>query len=82
MSDKFTLVQKEVAERGLQLSDTLSINEYFAQAAAQMNLTTMELTNHLWDKYHPASIWTIIFAIGFAAAAGLFLYDRYLLNAK
>ena len=82
MSDKDMLVQKLVAGQGIELSGGLSKSEFFAQAATQMNMTTLELTNHLWDKYNPASIWTVIFAIGLAAAAGLFFYDRFLLNAK
>ena len=82
LSDKDTFVQKIVAEQGIKLSEGLSKSEYFSQAAAQMNMTTMELTNHLWDKYNPASIWMVVFAIGLTAAAGLFFYDRFLLNAK
>jgi len=82
MSDKDLFVQKLVAGQGIQLSEGLSKSEYFAQAAAQMNMTTLELTNYLWDKYNPASIWTVVFAIGLAAAAGLFFYDRFLLNPK
>ena len=82
LSDKDVFVHREIAGQGIQLADGLSKNEYFSQAAAQMNMSPMELTNYLWDKYHPASIWTIVFAIGLAAAVGLFLYDRFLLNAK
>ena len=80
LSDKDVLVQKELGERGLQLADGLTKNEYFSQAAAQLNMSAMELNNYLWDKYHPSSIWAIIFVIGLAAAAGLFLYDRFLLS--
>jgi dipeptide/tripeptide permease len=77
LSDKDIFVQKEVAEQGVQLAAGLSKNEYFSQAAAQMNMSTMELTKHLWDKYNPSSIWMVVLAIGLAAALGLFLYDRF-----
>ena len=80
MSDKDVLVHKALTGQGIHLTGDLSKSEYFSQAAAQMNMSAQELTNHLWDKYHPASIWTIIFAIGLAAAVGLFLYDRFLLR--
>ena len=78
LSDKYALVQKEVAEQGFQITTIVSNEQdkYFAQVAEQMNLTTTELTRFLWDKYHPSSIWTIILAIGMAAAIGLFVYDR------
>jgi len=82
LSDKDILVYKEITERGIPLSNGLSKSEYFAQAAAQMNMTATGLTQHLWDKYHPSSIWTVVFVIGLAAATGLFLYDRFLLNRK
>jgi dipeptide/tripeptide permease len=76
LSDKDLLVQKEVAGQGIQLASDLSKSEYFSQAATNINMSAMELTNFLWDKYHPASIWTVVFAIGLAAAVGLFIYDR------
>jgi len=82
MSDKDSFIQQEVAERGIQLADGLSKNDYFTQAAAHMNITTAELTKELWDKYNPSSIWIVVFSIGFTAAVGLFLYDRLLLKKE
>ncbi len=80
LSDKDAIIHREAAAQGLSLSDHLSKSDYFSQAAAQMNLSPAELTNFLWDKYHPSSIWMVVLAIGLIAAGGLFLYDRYLLN--
>ena len=76
IADKDLLVQKEMAVQGFTLSEGLSKNAYFEQAAAQMNLSTKELTNMLWEKYQPGNIWIIIFLIGLMAAVALFVYDR------
>jgi len=82
LADKDLFVQREVAERGIHLASGLSKSEYFSQAAAQMNMTAMELTKHLWDKYNPSSVWMVALGIGLVAAFGLFLYDRFYFLAK
>ncbi len=78
MSDKTSFVKQEVAAKGLIISEELSQNEYFEQAASAMNMSNTELTNHLWNTYNPASIWTIILIIGLMAVVALFFYDKHL----
>jgi len=80
MSDKDLFIQHEIIEQNIELADGLSKNELFTQLAAHMDMTTIALTEYLWDKYNPSSIWIVVFSIGFAAAVGLFLYDRYLIK--
>lgn len=82
MSDKTLFVKQEVAKRGLEISESLSQNEYFNQAAKSMNMNPMELTNYLWSSYNPSKIWYVILAIGLFAVVALYLYDRLLLNRK
>lgn len=82
MSDKTTLVKQEVVKRGLEISENLSQNEYFNQAAQSMNMNPMELTNYLWTTYNPSKIWYVILAIGLFAVVALYFYDRLLLNKK
>lgn len=82
MSDKTTFVKQEIAKRGLEISEGLSQNEYFNQAAASMNMNPNELTNYLWTTYNPSKIWYVILAIGLFAVVALYLYDRFLLNKK
>jgi dipeptide/tripeptide permease len=76
MSDKVTITHKFVSEKGLQIADGLSTNEYFDEVARQVNLSPQALTNHLWDAYNPSSMWLVILAIGIAATISLFIYDR------
>lgn len=80
MSDKHTLVKREVAERGLSISEELTQNQYFDQAAASMNMSPSELTDFLWQQYHPSNIWMVIFAIGIFAAISLWLYNKFLIG--
>lgn len=82
MSDKTTFVKQEVAKRGLEISESLSQNEYFNQAAASMNMNPNELTNYLWTSYNPSKIWYVILSIGLFAVVALYFYDRLLLNKK
>jgi len=82
MSDKTEFVKQEVAKRGLEISENLSQNEYFNQAAQSMNMNSTELTNYLWTTYNPSKIWYVILAIGLFAVVALYFYDRLLLNKK
>lgn len=82
MSDKTEFVKQEVAKRGLEISENLSQNEYFNQAASAMNMNPNELTNYLWSSYNPSKIWYVILAIGLFAVVALYFYDRFLLNKK
>jgi len=80
-SDKFSFLQKEVAERGLEISAALSDRTaYLSEVAEQMNLSVADLTNYLWTTYNPSSFWVVVLAIGTFASFGLFLYDRILLK--
>jgi len=85
MSDKITLLQREVSERGLDLptvSENFTKTDLMTQAAEKMHMTQGQLTNFLWDKYNPGQIWMVILAIGLFATLGLFIYDKYLLKSK
>ncbi|TKG90161.1 MFS transporter [Puteibacter caeruleilacunae] len=85
MSDKIFLLKKEVAERGLQLpeiSDSFSKNEYFSKAAELMGMNNGELTQFLWDKYQPSSIWMLFAGIAASATVLLYLYDKLLMTEK
>lgn len=83
MSDKITLLQREVTSRGLDLpsiGEKFSKNDFFTAAASKMNMSQDQLTQFLWDKYHPSAFWMVIVGIGLTAAFLLLLYDRYVLK--
>ncbi|MEI6696247.1 MAG: MFS transporter [Bacteroidota bacterium] len=85
MSDKISLLKIEVAARGLhipEISDSFSQNDYIRQASEAMGMTKHELTQYLWNTYHPSNIWMVFSGIGVFTALMLFLYDRLLLKSK
>jgi hypothetical protein len=85
MSDKISLLKTEVATRGLhipEISDNFTQNDYIKQAAQSMGMNNHELTQYLWNTYHPSNIWMVFSGIGVFTAIMLFLYDRLLLKSK
>ena len=80
ISDKHTLLLKEIAQRGLSISGNLSHNEYFSKAASLMDMTNSELTSYLWETHHPSNIWIVIISIGLVSSLFLWLYNRFLMK--
>ncbi|MDR2775746.1 MAG: MFS transporter, partial [Tannerella sp.] len=75
MSDKVAITEKFIAKKGLLLETAgLSTNIRFEEVARQVSLTPQELTNLLWNTYHPSNLWIVIFSIGVIASVGLFIY--------
>lgn len=79
LTDKTTLLKQEFIERGISIPD-ITQNELFAKATVDFKMTTSQLNQFLWDKYHPSNIWFVVTGIGLAAAISLYLYDRFLLK--
>lgn len=82
LSDKNSFVKEEVAKRGLEVSESLSQNDYFDTAATQMGMSPRELTNYLWDAYNPADMWYVILGLGLVSVIALYFYDRFLIKNK
>ncbi|MGB4123070.1 MAG: MFS transporter, partial [Bacteroidales bacterium] len=85
MSDKITLLQKEIALRGLDvpaISDTFTQNDLLTHSAELMNMTQNQLTEYLWTTYSPGNIWMVFAGIGIGTSLLLFLYDKFLLSTK
>ena len=76
LSDKVVMIQKFVTEKGLHIPENLSSKAYFEEVAHQLSISNQELTNLLWEKYHPSSIWIVILAIGSGASLLLWIYDK------
>ena len=85
ISDKITLTQKEMLSRHLDLpaiSGQFTKNDYFRSAAEKMSMNNDQLTQFLWDKYHPSSFWYVVTGIGVIASAVLFFYDKFILKRR
>jgi dipeptide/tripeptide permease len=84
-SDKITLLKREVAARGLsipEISSNFTQNDYIKKASELMGMNEDQLTQYLWNTYHPEKIWMLFSAIGVVTIIGLFLYDKFILKAK
>ena len=85
MSDKITLAQSEATARGFDIpviSQNFTQNDYLKATAEKMGMDMNQLTQFLWDKYEPSSIWIVITGIGIAAAVSLLLYDLLLMKKR
>lgn len=85
IADKLYLLKEEVAKRGLsipEISDQFSKNDYFKEAAHQMNFSEAQLTDYLWANYNPGQIWMVFAGIAVFAVVFLFVYDRFILPKK
>lgn len=85
VADKLFLLKAEVLKRGLtipEIGETFTKTDYFNEAARQMNFTQQQLTDFLWNGYHPQSIWILFSSIALSAVVLLFLYDRFIVPTK
>jgi dipeptide/tripeptide permease len=80
MSDKHSLLEKELAGRDMVIPEGLTQNQYFTRAAELMDMSERQLTDYLWNSYHPSNIWMVIFAIGIFAAISLWVYNRLIVS--
>ena len=60
----------------LSLSGEYSKNDLVREAAEKLHMTPDQLTQYLWEHYHPSQIWYTIAGIGLITILGLVLYDR------
>jgi POT family proton-dependent oligopeptide transporter len=82
LADKVTLLQKAVAEKGFdipQISDSFTQNQYFEKAQQLFNMNSSQLTQHLWNTYHPEKVCIMFASIGLMASIMLYLYDKFIL---
>lgn len=85
VADKLFLLKAEVLKRGLsvpEIGDNFTKTDYFNEAARQMNFSQQQLTDFLWNGYHPQSIWIIFSSVALSAVVLLFLYDRFIVPKK
>jgi dipeptide/tripeptide permease len=82
LADKVTLLQKEVAEKGFDIphiSDSFTQNQYFEKAQQLFNMNSSQLTQHLWNTYHPEKVCIMFASIGLMASIMLYLFDKFIL---
>jgi len=84
-SDKLSLLQSEMANRGIQMpeiSQAFTKNDYFASASEKLGMTEVEMTQFIWDSYNPNRIWYVIVGIGIVTIIALTVYDRLVIRPR
>jgi dipeptide/tripeptide permease len=84
-SDKLTLLQAEMAKRGIAMPEvdkTFSKNDYFAMASEKLGMTETDMTQFIWDSYEPGRIMYVIVGIGIVTILSLFIYDRLVIRPR
>ncbi|MEB3004515.1 MFS transporter [Capnocytophaga sp. G2] len=77
-SDKHYLLQLEMKQRAIDMPEGLSKKQFFEQAQEKLQMSPTEITNLLWNTYHPNKYWYIIFSLGLLTAISIYLFNRYL----
>lgn len=85
MSDKISLTEKLFVEKGWEVPEigkefNFTQNDFMQLAYQKTGMSEAELTNHLWQTYHPDNIWIVFTAIGMVTVVGLALYNKFLLK--
>ena len=84
-SDKLTLLQGEMATRGINMPDvdkSFTKNDYFALASEKLGMSETEMTQFIWDSYDPSKIMYVIVGIGVVTILALFFYDRMVIRPR
>lgn len=76
---------KEYAiQKGADISNIhlpFSKNEYFALAEQKLDMSHWEMTQMLWDTYHPNKIWYVIVGIGIFSIITLKIYQKLVIGS-
>ncbi len=78
MSDKVVFIREELTKRNIQLPEIngdYSKNQFYQEASEKLQMTESEMTNFIWDTYHPSNIWLVIAGIGLITIVGLVAYN-------
>lgn len=84
-SDKLSLLQTEMTNRGIQMPEVtkeFTKNDYFAMASEKLGLTQTQMTQLIWDTYNPNKIWYVIVGIGIVTILALAIYDKMVIKPK
>ncbi len=78
MSDKVVFIREELSKRDIQLPEintNYTKNKFYEEAASKLQMSESEVTQLIWDTYHPSNIWLVIAGIGLLTIVGLVIYN-------
>ncbi len=77
-SDKVAIIRKDLATKNIQLPEITNAytkNDFYTEASEKLQMSQEQMTQHMWDTYHPGNIWYIIAGIGLLTVIGLLIYN-------
>jgi hypothetical protein len=77
--DKAVLALRYIKEHGLMAADALDKlkrTEAIPALEKLLNQNSVQVTQVLWDAYHPYQLWYLFTAIGIASAVGMIIYSQ------
>lgn len=78
-----TKVSQFASNKGVDISNIalpFSKNEYFALAEQKLSMSHWQLTDFLWDTYHPNKLWFVVVGIGLISIVSLLIYDKMVIK--
>lgn len=84
-ADKLSLLQTEMAKRAIdmpEITNEFTKNDYFSLASEKLGITQVEMTQLVWDNYHPNKIWYVIVGIGVVTIIALSVYDKLVIKPR
>ena len=81
-SDKYSLLQRELAQRQITLPEGLSKKQFFEQAQEKLQMSHSQITEFLWNTYQPNKLWYIVLAMGAFTAISVFVYNRIVVKKE
>lgn len=83
MSDKVNILKKVFVQNNWQVPEItkqFTKNDFLNLGMQKLNMTNTQLTDYLWNNYHPDHIWYVFTGIGVFTVVALFLYDRLVMR--
>lgn len=85
IADKNHLLSKAIADKGFEIqtvSDQFTQTQYWERAQELFGMNSQEITQYLWDTYHPSNIWILFSSIAATASILLLIYDKFILKGQ
>ena len=81
-SDKYSLLQIELAKRNIVVPKGLTKKQYFEYAQEKLQMSHSKITEMLWNTYQPNRLWYIVLAMGAFTAISVFIYNKYTIKKQ
>ena len=82
LADKTTLLIKYLHQHNISIPKGIKGEKLLEFASNKLHMSQQQLTELLWNTYHPSHIWHVFVSIGLITVLGLLLYDLLIIRKK